>query len=189
MQTLATGTSDRLRPTDARLRLRGFSLLELMVVVTIIGIFVGVAVLSVGLIGDDRASEQEIRRLQNLVTLVREEAVMQSRDYGVLFTSNTYRFYFFDYDQQAWLIPSSDRLLDVRNLDEPMEIALVVDDRDVLLDAELDPEQTEAPAPQVMLLSTGEVTPFTVSVSRGFDSTRHTLVTDFDGTTEVSVDE
>jgi general secretion pathway protein H len=160
-----------------------------MVVVTIIGIFVGVAVLSVGLAGNDRASEQEIHRLESLLALVREEAVMQSRDYGLLVNNRDYRFFYYDYAQQAWLIPAGDRMLGARTLDEPLEFALSVEDREVLLESEYDPEAMEGPEPQIMLLSSGEVTPFTLAVSRGFDSQSYLLTAQFDGTTEVVVED
>jgi general secretion pathway protein H len=156
---------------------------------TIIGIFVGVAVLSVGLAGNDRASEQEIHRLESLLALVREEAVMQSRDYGLLVNNRDYRFFYYDYAQQAWLIPAGDRMLGARTLDEPLEFALSVEDREVLLESEYDPEAMEGPEPQIMLLSSGEVTPFTLAVSRGFDSQSYLLTAQFDGTTEVVVED
>src|SRR5690606_39052837 len=85
MRTSVSGIS-----TDARLRRRagpartprrragGFTLLELLVVVTIIGLLAGAVVLSTGNVRADRDIEREARRLSSLIELVREEAIMQS---------------------------------------------------------------------------------------------------------------
>ena len=85
--------------TGARGACRGFSLLELLVVVVIIGLFAGAAVYSftMSIVGNDPQVEQETQRLRSLIDLLREEGLMQSRDYGVLFTETGYRFYIYDY--------------------------------------------------------------------------------------------
>ena len=103
MPISVTGTSTDRLSARRHERACGFSLLELLVVVAIIGIFVGVVVLSVGITGPDRRGEQEMFKLKSIIDLVREEALMQSRDVGIFFTENSYWFYFYDYVQLAWL--------------------------------------------------------------------------------------
>ena len=85
MPTSVTGISTS--SPAARAAQRGFSLLELLVVVAIIGILVGAVVLSVNVVGSDREVEQETRRLQGLIDLLHEDSLMQSRDYGLMLTS------------------------------------------------------------------------------------------------------
>lgn len=182
MPTSVTGTSTE---SDPRCRSGGFSLLELLVVVTIIGIFVGVAVLSVGITGPDRQSEQEAFKLKSIIDLIREEALLQSRDFGILFGESSYRFYFYDYGTLAWLLPADDRLLAEHRLPEPLEFALSVEDREVVLD-DADADMREDPRPQVMVLSTGEVTPFRAQIFREFGGTRYELSAEFDGSMEIT---
>ena len=55
----------------------GFSLLELLVVLFIIGILVTMFTLSVGVTGGDREVDNEIDRLQALLKLAGEEAIME----------------------------------------------------------------------------------------------------------------
>jgi len=173
----------------ARTRQRGFSLLEIMVVVTIIGIFIGVAVLSIDVTGRDRDSEQEMFRLKSLVDLLREESLLQGIDYGVLFTRTGYQFYFYDYEQRLWLQPNDDRLLAGRELPESLDLAVTVDDRLVVLAEPPDLENGDTGEPQVMILSTGEMTPFEIEVFRDPLGPRYALSAEFDGEMEIELHE
>jgi general secretion pathway protein H len=185
MPTLVTGISTERRAQRCRAE-GGFSLLELLVVVAIIAVFVGAAVLSLSLVGADPASEQQAARLKGVLDLAREEALMQSRDFGVLFTSSAYRFYVYDYGLQSWLEPADDDLLSEHALDETLEFALKVEDRAILLEDELDPDDLEDPQPQVMILSSGEMTQFEASVSRPADDGEYVLTAAVDGEIEIS---
>jgi len=170
---------------------QGFSLLELMVVVAIIGILAGAVVLSMGVVGSDRQVEHEVLRLRSLLDLLREEALMQNRDFGVLFTETGYRFYVYDYQQLAWLEPTDDRLLSEHTLREPLNLSLVLEDRELALDPDFEAEEPEAPEdvePQIMVLSSGELTPFEAAVYRDFAGGRFTLTAELDGSLEISED-
>jgi general secretion pathway protein H len=188
MPTSAPGTSTKLQALPGR-RCGGFSLLELLVVATIIAIFAGVAVLSLGSLGSDRELQREATRLQSLVGVLAEEAVLESRDYGLLFSETGYRFYIYDYLTLTWLEPIGDQLLVERTLDEPLQLSLELDDREVRLAQDFDAMDTnEQPEPQVILFGTGEVTPFEVGFFRDFNGGRFVLSTEFDGTTSVTSD-
>ena len=170
-------------------RCSGFSLLELLVVVTIIAVFAGVAVLSLGTLGSDRVLQREATRLQTLIDVLAEEAVLESRDYGLLFSESGYRFYVFDYPTLTWLAPTGDQLLAERTLEEPLQIALELDDREVGLAQDFDTmDINEQPEPQVIVFGTGEVTPFEVGFFRELNGGRFILSAEFDGTTSLTGD-
>lgn len=164
----------------------GFSLLELLVVIAIIGLLVQAVTLSMGSLGNDREVAQEARRLRSMIDLLQEEALMQSRDYGIMFTSTGYRIFVFDYQQLAWADPLTDRLLEPHGLRPQVSLALVLDGREVPLEPDFESQDVDNPEPQVMLLSSGEVTPFTIEMSRAGTTGRFKLVAELDGTTSVS---
>lgn len=61
---------------------RGFTLLELLIVITIISIVIGLATLSTGLIGNVPL-EREAKRLHALIDQVSKEAIIQSKVIGI----------------------------------------------------------------------------------------------------------
>jgi general secretion pathway protein H len=163
----------------------GFTLLELLVVVAIIGLLVGAVTLSWGTLGNDREIEEEANRLRGVVDLLHEEALMQSRDYGLMFTETGYRFYVFDYGELEWVLPPGDRLLEPHTLRPQLSLTLSLDGRDVPLVPDFDSQDLENPEPQIMLLSSGEVTPFTIEMARrGLDG-HFELTAELDGTVNV----
>ena len=182
MPTSATGIWTNLH---IPVRSRGFTLLELLVVVLIIGLFAGAAVLSLGVLGNDRDLKREALRLHSLMELVHEEALMQGRDFGVLFSGSSYRFLIFDYQSGAWTEPTNDNFLRERQLPEPLKLALRLDDRDVSLEENLT-DATDTEEPQIMVLSSGEMTPFEAAFSRDPEPGEFRLTGEFNGAIEVS---
>lgn len=156
---------------------RGFTLLEIMVVVAIVGIFVGVVVLSTDLVSDERRLEQEARRLDTIVSFAADEALLQTQDFGILICEDSYHFFVYSYDVEDW-VPYGVRPFEPRRLDEDMSLALKLEDRDIILETEaeaFDPQRSEQltveelddlPDPQIVILSSGEVTPFQVEFLR-----------------------
>ena len=171
---------------SARHGTKGFSLIELLVVVFIIGLFAGMAVLSLNVIGVDRELEREALRLRSLLDTLMDEAVLQTRDYGVLFTNNGYRFLVYDYRTMSWLDPVGDELLREHRLTEPLAMTLFLEDREVVLDSEYEPEFGQQPQPQVMLLASGEITPFEARLFRDPAGGRYLLEGTLDGSLEVT---
>ena len=125
-------------------------------------------------------------RLRTLLELLHEEAVMQNRDYGVLFSESGYRFYIFDNERLVWFDPVDDRFLAARKFAEPLSLGLALEDRAVTLDIDFEPEALEEPVPQVILLSSGEVTPFEVELYRELNGGRFVLSAELDGSLDVS---
>ncbi len=133
----------------------GFSLLEVLVVVFIIGILATMFTLSVGVTGGDRQLDTEVDRLIAVIALANEEAVIQGREIGMRITSDGYRFAtyqedFIDYpapdvpDLSEWLPIDSSNLLGPRQLPDGLLFELRIDGREIVLKSAADEEAESA---------------------------------------------
>lgn len=144
----------------------GFTLLEILVVMAIIGILLGMAVLSIGLAEDPRSPRREMDRLAALVQVVSDEALLQGRDFGLLLEQDAYRFLVYNYDKGQWEDQGADQRLRSRTLPEGQRFSLVVEGQIVPLDEPGDEEQRLVP--HVSILSSGEYTAFDLELYREF---------------------
>jgi type II secretion system protein H len=121
--------------TTARTRSRsgGFTLIEIMIVVVIIGVISAGVLLSVNLTGRDNELEKESDRLLTLVNYAREQSEMQTREYGVVIHEDGYQFVAYDTRRRLWREIYEDDALRMRKLPDGLDFKLVVDARPVVL--------------------------------------------------------
>jgi len=131
----------------------GFTLLEVLVVLLMIGIILGFATLSVDLGGRERLLEQEAKRLQALLSVAQEEAILENRSLGLRLEADGYQFYQLD-EAERWQVVEADDSLRPRQLPALMRLSVEIDGLAVKTGDE------EAVMPQIALLSSGELTPF-----------------------------
>ncbi len=129
---------------------RGFTLMEIMVALVLIGILASLAVLSVGGGPRDRLA-QEGQRLATLVELQQQEAILTGEIRGVQFSPQGYAILSLD-EQGAWTPPDATDTLIRHALPEDMTLSLWVDNRPAPLE--------KINFPQVLLLNSGEATEF-----------------------------
>ena len=155
---------------------RGFTLIEILVVVIIIATISGIALLSMSIIGDDRELDTERKRLATLIEVAQDEALMQGREFGLELMISTYRFVEFDPFASQWSEIPGDELFRLRKLPEGMEFELYVEDKHVLLDNDAkefkDPDEdrmslaVDTYAPHVFIFSSGESTSYEIRLKR-----------------------
>jgi len=150
-------------------RLAGFTLLELMVVLVLIGIIFSFAVLSMGGDSISELMSKETRRMAALLELAADEAVLRGEEIAINFTDDGYEFLVLQ-DDGSWQSPDEDGLLKAYKLPTDIELRLDVEGEPPELkpvagaSREADDEQgDDGPEPQVYILSSGEVTPFTAT--------------------------
>jgi len=167
--------------------IKGFTLIEILVVIVIISISVGLVVVNFTTGGVDKKAEEEVIRLQQLLRTAHQQSVIRAEEYGVRFYKTGYRFMKYDELNKQWVDIPNDRLLRHRLLAEPLELYLYIEQLSVEIpeSTDDDPEPAEetgltneddntqtttrAPAlnsidkqiikPQIFLLSSAELTP------------------------------
>jgi type II secretion system protein H len=113
---------------------RGFTLIEIMVVVAIIGILVIGAILSLGATGKDSALERERDRLAALIAYGRERGAMLTLEYGIRIGQHGYRFAFYDNRLMQWSPETIDETLRPRRLPDGLQFRLLIEGREIVLD-------------------------------------------------------
>jgi general secretion pathway protein H len=179
MPTSVTGTSSsHPRPARAGRRASGFTLLEVLVVVVIIGIISSMAVVSIKVLGGDHEMDQEAARLAAVIGQAREEAMLQGRDLGLRLDAHGYDFLRHDARTERWIIVSDDPLLRERSLPDGVGLELSVESRSVTLKPRDAASDRQALAPQVVVQASGDFVPFEMLLRRdGTDEVRHVTAT------------
>ncbi len=137
----------------ARWRAPGFTLIEVMVVMVIVGLMLGFATLSLNLTAGP--AETEARRLAALARLAAEEAILNNQELALRFSRDGYRFQ--TLGENGWTDLEDDPTFRPRRYPAPL-----------VLEGEIDGEPlefAEEPGPAVFFLSSGEISAFALTLA------------------------
>jgi len=150
----------------------------MLVVVLIIGLVSAGMLLTVSLTGRDPDLTRESDRLFTLINYAREQAELQTREFGILFQEDGYEFLTYDAQLAQWRSVFEDDALIARKLPAGIGVQLTVDSRPVVLRRPLDARDK---TPQVMLYSSGDLTSFAITLERDGGVRSVTLAQDEQG--------
>ena len=159
-------------------RSNGFTLVELAIVAFIVALMAAVAIVAIGSERRDEELVKEAERLDALFDYVREQAELQTRDYGLLVGRAGYSFVVFDVITGQWRPAGEDDALRERKFPEGIQPVMVVEGRTIILDKKRDDEKKkkgkdlEDFTPQLMIFANGDLTSFEFMLARGEESAR-----------------
>lgn len=139
---------------------RGFTLVEMLVVLVIIGVVTAMVLFTVRGGGEERVARQEIRRMEQLVALLADESVNRQVELGLAFDRAGYRT--LQWDGAEWRALTDAAILRPHAWSGGVEVTLSVEDRIIDLEA---PREAGTVEPQVVFLSAGTVSPFELEVT------------------------
>ena len=149
------------------MRSKGFTLVEILVVVVIMAIVISLAVLSIGVTGRDSQLDEESRRIEGLLGLLHERALLEGRDFGLRIEPSAYEFVVYETARDRWLRMDQEQEFRHRELPKGVGFELQLDSQVVVLkpvDKNLKSDQSGSP--QVAIAASGEGTPFRLTLER-----------------------
>jgi general secretion pathway protein H len=168
------------------MRSKGFTLVEILVVVVIIAVVISLTVLSMNTTGRDSQLDEESRRIEGLVGLLHDRALLEGRDFGLRIEPTAYEFVVYDSRRDRWLMMDQDREFRHRELPKGVSFQLQLDSQTVVLksiDRNLS-SGSPPPNPQVAIAASGEGTPFRLILLR--DATQAKAAVDGDALGKIS---
>jgi type II secretion system protein H len=140
----------------------GFTLVETLVVMVIVAVLAGTVAFN--FVGADRERNlrTEVERLGALIELARVESLQRNEEWGVSLSDDGYSFRVFEPESSAWK-DVEDRPFQPRTL-EAATLSVKVEAFD------LPAEDDRKDVPSIVLLSSGEITPFEITITPAWQS-------------------
>lgn len=155
---------------------RGFTLIEILVVIFIIGIVTGVGLLTISH-NENREIKTFATELTQMVSMAEEQAMLQPEVMGVSINPLAVSFSSLKKDRvtekTTWL-PIHDNGLSYYKIPENIEVSLQMDGKLVKLDR-------GSNIPQIIFSTNGDVTPFVMYVGKRGHKPQYAISTDADG--------
>lgn len=136
---------------------KGFTLLELLVALVLIGIILSFAVFSLGDGGEDRRTREEANRFYYLLKLAQEEAILNAREWLLEIDNKGYRFSILTSDGEQL---ASDPVFRPRTFTQHIRPVIQFEQDRLFLSNE--DEKADSSVSKIYILSSGELTPFQI---------------------------
>jgi general secretion pathway protein H len=174
-----------------RLRQQGFTLLEVMLVLLLIGLLATTVVLNFSGDSPEQRLNKETERFQQVFQFVAETAMLKQQEWGLVLQENSYSFVYFD--GEKWLLADEPKAAQRYELAKNFLLQLELEGlpgSELSLLSQLNWQDDEAAQadveqppvlPQVFILSSGEISPFQLTFLFGerLEQVSQTVSTDF----------
>ena len=138
---------------------RAFTLLEILLVVIIIALFAGMVMFSLAP-NDNKVLKNEARRLFQVIKLAQDEAIIQDVEMGL--TIQPTQYFFSQLEKDKWEL-LEDKQFGTHKLVEGIKLLYVIDG-DAVMFLGKDEDEVRLSSPKIILLSSGEMIPFTIKI-------------------------
>lgn len=155
---------------------RGFTLIEILVVVLLIGLMLSVTMLAPRSSGPAQALQNEAQRLQLLMEQARDRALLEGREYGLSMETGSYYWWRWSREKEAW-----------SQFDDTYYRSYQLPDRLVLnvIEPSVSSQNGSDKKPLIVMFSDGQISPFELTLSMTTDR-RQVMVLTSDGFSQVS---
>lgn len=155
----------------------GFSLIEVLVVILILGVMIGTVVFTSGIGGAQGRIENAARGFAARLSQACEESQLLGAEYAVGISQREYRFYRYGFEGWEQLV---DEAKQAAPLPAGLWFELLVESERIALSDEM-PEE-----PQLVCLSSGEMSAFRLEVRAPSDTVSYRVSADADGRIELA---
>lgn len=157
-----------------KLRQTGFTLMEVMLVILLMGLTAAVVTMSIGNSGPQQALERTAQQFMAATELVLDETVLSGQFIGIVIEKTSYQFVF--YKDGKWNPLEKDRMLSEKQMETGVSLNLVLDGLPLVQEDEEEKswfdepfieakteDKKKHPEPQIMLFPSGEMSAFELS--------------------------
>lgn len=148
-------------PNSSSHLVRGFTLIEILVVLFIVSIMTGIAIVNLPGFTQTGDFDTETNRLKVVLEMLREQALVQANEYGLSPGRKGYQFYVYDEMNQVWEL-LQEAPFAARRLPANIHISVRVEGRNL--------QVGEGDSPPILILSSGEITTFELTMESDVDN-------------------
>jgi len=165
---------------------KGYTLLEILVVLVIISIVAGMAVLTIGH-NDNKQLQAFTQELTQTLTLAEEQALLQPATLGLVVSSRSFRFYEYrptkmgsDRVANTWEALQSLEL-GKHAIPSNIEVRVQIANQTLPVSPESSENNSLKRAPALLISSNGTITPFKILIGKKNEAPRYEIIGAADG--------
>ncbi len=183
---------------------QGFTLLEIMLVIVLLGMIALAVVMTMpNNILKEKDLKWQAQRFMTLLAFAQDEALISGQEFGIVLDNDQFEFALYQHDKKKWLASTNERVKGTVQIGEYIRMSheltgsiwdeIDQQDEDVFIDpsylVQIEDDEEEKPLkPQIFVMSSGEVTPFTLTftLEEAEQTQALTLTVDSTGATKLS---